>query len=287
MSGFEYHRPGSLDEAVALLQAAPDPAFVLAGGTDLWVHHKLGHLPIAAVVSLRDVPGLDRLETDGDELVVGARVTLARMLGSARAREHAPVLVDAIGCMANVNVRNAATVAGNICNASPAADTAGPLLALDAEVTVVGPDGERRVPIGEWFTAPGSTCIGTREILTAIHVPRQQGAARYERLANRRTADLALAATCLRVVRGDGGGVTDARVTLSAVAPTPRRSAAAEGALVGSTLDDAAIAAAADAAADEASPIDDVRASAWYRVEMVRNLVRRGLQALAAEGGAA
>lgn len=285
MSGFEYHRPTSFDEAVALLGAAPDPAFVLAGGTDLWVHHKLGHMPIAAVISLRDIPGLDTIEAVGDELIIGARVTLAQMLSSELARERTPVLVDAIHCMANVNVRNAATVVGNICNASPAADTAGPLLALDAQVAVVGPDGERRVPIGEWFTAPGSSCLGTREIVTAIHVPAQQGLARYERLANRRNADLALAATCLRVVRGADGVVTDARVTLGAVAATPRRSQAAEGALVGSALDAPAIEAAADAAADEASPIDDVRASAWYRVEMVRNLVRRGLQAIAAQGG--
>jgi aerobic carbon-monoxide dehydrogenase medium subunit len=287
VSGFEYHRPTSLDQAVALLGEAPDPAFILAGGTDLWVHHKLGGMPIAAVVSLQDIPELDTLAADGEGLVIGAKVTLAQMLTSGIAKERAAVLVDAIHCMANVNVRNAATVVGNICNASPAADTAGPLLALDAEVAVVGPDGERRVPIGEWFISPGSSCIGTREIVTAIHLPAQQGLARYERLANRRNADLALVSTCLRVVRGADGTVSDARVTLGAVTATPRRSQAAESALVGSVLDAPAIQAAAEAAADEASPIDDVRATAWYRVEMVRNLVRRGLQTIAAQGGEA
>ncbi len=287
MSSFVYHRPASLDEAVAMLQQGPAPARVLNGGTDLMVQLRGGKRTLGAVVSLVDVPGLDALEADGDGLRLGARVTLGQALDSELVAERAPLLIEALKRMGNVNVRNRATVVGNICNASPAGDTAGPLLALGSTVDVVGPSGERSVPLADWFTGPGSCCLADHEIAVALRVPRQAGAGRYERLANRPTADCAVASIGLLVDRGDDGAVTSARVTLGAVAPTPCRSAAAEAALVGKALDAATITAAADAAAADAAAIDDVRCSAWYRTEMVRNLTRRGLEALAGEGSGA
>ena len=286
MTPFVYHRPTSLDEAVDALQQGPAPAYVLAGGTDLLVRYKLQNQAIGAVVSLRDIPGLDTIEPEGDGLRIGARVCLSQILESALVAERAPVLADAARRMGNANIRNRATIVGNICNASPAADSAGPLLALDAEVVVVGPGGERRVPIAGWFTGPRRQCMADDEIAAAVIVPRQAGVARYERLANRRTADLALVSTCVHLVFADDGTVTEARITLGAVAATPRRSVVAEAILEDVALDDTTIGAAAVAAANDAQPIDDVRASAWYRTEMIRNLVRRGLEALA-PGGAA
>jgi len=285
VKAFDYHRPVTLAEAVQCLQQGPAPAYVLAGGTDLLVRHKLQNQAIGAVVSLRDVPGLDAIEPLGDGLRIGARVTLAQVLSSDLVSERAPVLAAAVRRMANANIRNTATVVGNVCNASPAADTAGPLLALDAEMVVVGPGGERRVPMTSWFTGPRASCLASDEVAAAVVVPRQQGSGCYERLANRRTADLALASTCIHLVVDDDGVVSDARVTLGAVAATPRRSAAAEAILGGAKLDADTIDAAAEAAMSDAQPIDDVRATAWYRREMVRNLVQRGLEGLA--GGAA
>ena len=281
MSSFVYHRPTSLEQAVAMLGEGPAPARVLNGGTDLMVQVRAGKLELGAVVSLVDVPGLDVLDPHGDGLRIGARVSLAAALGSELVAERAPLLLDALRRMGNVNVRNRATVVGNICNASPAADTAGPLLALSAEVEVTGPDGERVVPLDAWFTGPGATCLAADEVAVAVRVPRQRGDGRYERLANRPTADCAVASIGLLVERDPAGLVQHARVTLGAVAPTPCRSAAAEAALVGQPLDDATIVAAADAAAADSAAIDDVRCSAWYRSEMVRNLTRRGLEALA------
>jgi len=281
---FDYHRPTTLAEAVQCLRQGPAPAYVLAGGTDLLVRHKLQNQIIGAVVSLRDVPGLDAIEPEGDGLRIGARVTLAQVLYSDLVTERAPVLAAAARRMANANIRNKATVVGNLCNASPAGDTAGPMLALDAEMVVVGPGGERRVPMASWFTGPRANCLADDEIAAAVSVPRQTGDACYERLANRRTADLALASTCIRLVVGDDGVVTDARVTLGAVAATPRRSVAAESFLEDAQLDADTSGAAAEAAMNDAQPIDDVRATAWYRREMVRNLVRRGLEGLAAGG---
>ena len=283
MSSFVYHRPASLGEAVEMLQQGPAPARVLSGGTDLMVQIRGGRT-VGAVVSLVDIPGLDALEPHGDGLRIGARVTLGQALESELVAERAPLLIDALHRMGNVNVRNRATVVGNICNASPAGDTAGPLLALGAEVEVFGPAGERTVPIEDWFTGPGSSCLGDDELAVALRVPRQEGQGRYERLANRPTADCAVASIGLLVARGADGAITSARVTLGAVAPTPCRSAAAEAALVGKTLTPETIAAAADGAVADASAIDDVRCSAWYRGEMVRNLTRRGLDALAGEG---
>lgn len=284
MSSFVYHRPTSLGEAVAMLQRGPSPACVLNGGTDLMVQIRAGRRAVGTVVSLVGVPDLDTLEPDGEGIRMGARVTLAQALESPLVAERAPLLIDALRRMGNVNVRNRATVVGNICNASPAGDTAGPLLALGAVVEVFGPDGERTVPIGEWFTGPGSSCLAADELAVALRVTRQVGEGRYERLANRPTADCAVASITLLVDRGKDGAVASARVTLGAVAPTPCRSASVEAALVGRPLDAEAIAAAAEAAVADASAIDDVRCSAWYRSEMVRNLTRRGLEALAGEG---
>jgi carbon-monoxide dehydrogenase medium subunit len=284
VSSFVYHRPASLDEAVAMLRDGPAPARVLNGGTDLMVQLRGGKRTVGAVVSLVDIPGLDALEPDGDGLRFGARVTLGQALESELVAERAPLLIEALSRMGNVNVRNRATVVGNLCNASPAGDTAGPLLALGAAVDVVGPAGERSVPLEQWFTGPGSCSLADDEIAVGLRIPRQAGAGRYERLANRPTADCAVASIAMLVDRGDDGSVAAARLTLGAVAPTPCRSGSAEAALVGRSLDPETIAAAADAAAADAAAIDDVRCSAWYRTEMVRNLTRRGLEALAAEG---
>ncbi|MDP7111909.1 MAG: FAD binding domain-containing protein, partial [Myxococcota bacterium] len=129
MSSFVYHRPASLDEAVAMLRQGPAPARVLNGGTDLMVQLRGGKRTVGAVVSLVDIPGLDALEPDGDGLRLGARVTLSQALDSELVAERAPLLIEALRRMGNVNVRNRATVVGNLCNASPAGDTAGPLLA--------------------------------------------------------------------------------------------------------------------------------------------------------------
>ena len=284
MRPFVYHRPTTLPEAVQCLQDGPAPAYVLAGGTDLLVRYKLQNQEIGAVVSLRDIPGLDAIEPEGDGLRIGARVTLAQVLASDLVAERAPILAAAARRMANANIRNKATVVGNLCNASPAADTAGPLLALDAEMVVVGAAGERRVSMASWFTGPRASCLAADEVAAAVSVPRQVGNACYERLANRRTADLALASTCIRLVLDDDGVVTDARVTLGAVAATPRRCVVAEAILEDAELDADTVGAAAEAAMNDAQPIDDVRATAWYRREMIRNLVRRGLEGLAAGG---
>jgi CO/xanthine dehydrogenase FAD-binding subunit len=285
---FAYHRPGSTAEACRLLAADP-AATVLAGGTDLMVHLRQpwrGRRP-SAVVSLRRVEELRRVEVDAAWLRVGAMVSLTALLEHPVVAREYPVLPFTARYMGSPAVRNLATVGGNLANASPAADLPPVLLALDAVAVVASPAGARRLPLADLFRGPGRTALEAGELLAAVEVPRQHAgwAVRYERLDVRRAMDIALAAVALAVRPGPDGTVGEARVALGAVAPTPVRVPAAEAALAGRRLDATTIAAAAAAAAAAARPIDDVRASAGYRREMVEVLVRRGLRAVATGPG--
>jgi carbon-monoxide dehydrogenase medium subunit len=183
--------------------------------------------------------------------------------------------------MGSPAIRNLATVGGNLCNGSPAADLPPVLLALDAEVGIAGPDGERRLPLEAFFRGPGHTALRAGELLTWVEFPRQRPPwpIRYERLDVRRAMDIAIAGAALSI-RRDGGGIGEARVALGAVAPTPLRAREAEAVLVAEGLTAAAIERAAELAMATARPISDIRATAEYRWEMVGTLVRRGLQAL-------
>jgi CO/xanthine dehydrogenase FAD-binding subunit len=192
-----------------------------------------------------------------------------------------PVLPFTARYMGSPAIRNLATVGGNLCNASPAADLPPVLLALDAEVGLAGPAGERRLALAGFFRGPGQTVLRPGELLAWIEVPRKHRGwdVRYERLDVRRAMDIAIAGVALALHRG-GGRVREARVALAAVAPTPLRVPAAEAALREAGLTPAGIEAAAALAATAARPISDVRATAEYRRDMVAALVRRGLAAI-------
>ncbi len=279
---FAYHRPATVREACRILAAEPRAA-VLAGGTDLLVHLGQGWRGKRppAVVNLKRIPGLDAIDTGARAVRIGSLVTLTALMEHPVVRAEYPVLPFTARYMGSPAIRNLATVGGNLCNASPAADLPPVLLALDAEVGLAGPDGERRLPLAAFFRAPGHTALRTGELLLWIELPRRRPGwpIRYERLDVRRAMDIALAAAAVSVHR-EGGRVREARVALGAVAPTPVRVAEAEAALLDGDLDPAAIARAAERAMAAARPIDDVRASAEYRRAMVGTLVRRGLEAL-------
>jgi carbon-monoxide dehydrogenase medium subunit len=281
-----YHRPGTVEEACRLLAAEPRAA-VLAGGTDLMVHLRQpwrGRRP-PAVVSIRRIPELGRIEVTERAVRLGAAVTLGALMEDPTVGAEYPVLPLAARYMGSPAIRNLATVGGNLCNASPAADLPPVLLVLDARAGIAGPGGARTLPLAEFFRGPGQTALGPGELLVWVEWPRA-GAGRagwatgYERLDVRRAMDIAIAAAAL-AVRAEGGRVVEARVALGAVAPTPLRVPAAEAALRAAGLTDAGIAAAAAEAAAACRPIDDVRAGADYRREMVAVLVRRGLARLA------
>lgn len=279
MRPFRYHRPRSVEEACRILANGPG-VHALAGGTDLLVHIKREQKRPAAVVNLKGIPGLSEIRAEDSRIHIGALASLNRLIAHPVIAAEYPVLPYTALFMGSPAIRNLATVGGNVCNASPAADLPPVLLALDAEVGIAGGREARRLPLGEFFSGPGKTVLAPGEILTEVTFRRRPAwAVRYERLDVRRAMDIAIAGAAL-AVRMDGRQCAEARVALGAVAPTPIRVPAAEAALAGRALTDETIDRAAALARDAARPIDDIRGSARYRRDMVEMLVRRGLEGI-------
>ncbi|MFZ5587139.1 MAG: FAD binding domain-containing protein [Thermodesulfobacteriota bacterium] len=285
LPAFDYQRPAGLAEALGLLAQAGGEARPLAGGTDLLVNLKLGKQGCRLVV---DLDGLDELrETGGggSKMRLGALVTAAWLARRAGAMGLMG-LAEAGAALGSPQVRNRATIGGNLCTARPAGDLCTMLLALGASAELAGPLGGRQVALADFFQGPGRTVMGAGELLTAALLPPAgpgQGSA-FEKLGLRQAMEIALvSAAAWLELTPDGKGVVAGRVALGAVAPTPLLSAGAAQALAGQPADEATIARAAAAAAADAKPIDDHRGSADYRRQMAQVLSRRALgRALAA-----
>ena len=281
MKPFEYYAPETLEAAVEIMARYEEGVYPVAGGTDLIPKMRYGQIQPKVVVNLKRIPGLAEIVPQDDgSLKIGALATLTQVASSPEVRERYPMVAQIAGKMASVPVRNLATVGGNLCNAAPSADLAPPLIALDAEAVIFGPQGKRRVPLEVFFTGPGQTVLGRGELLTAVVVPPPDPQARgtYIKHAHREALDIAIVGVAAWVRFEEGGSVCeDARIVLGAVAPTPIRAREAEAAIRGAPLTEERIAEAGRLAAEAARPIDDVRGSAWYRREMVAVLTRRAL----------
>jgi carbon-monoxide dehydrogenase medium subunit len=277
---FEYHSPANTAEAIALLDRYGSSARVIAGGTDLITALKERWEKPAQVINLNAIPELRYIEYDPERgLRIGSGTTVRAVEISPIVRQFYPVIASAAATLASIQIRNLATVAGNICRASPSADMPPALLVLDAVVHLAGPLGERSLPLCEVFTGPGKTVIAANEILTKISIPApaaQSGAA-YLKHSPRVAMDLASIGAAAAVTM-ENGVCTQVRIALGAVAPTPLRVPAAEAVLSGQAPSLALLAQAAQAAAQAAKPIGDIRASADYRREMVAVLVQRALE---------
>jgi aerobic carbon-monoxide dehydrogenase medium subunit len=285
---FELILPGSVDECVkALAQSGPETK-LLAGGTDLLPQLKNGLLKPARVIDLSGVARLRAIETgNGKGLRVGSAVT-ARTLELDRAvRASYLSLAESGALVGSVQVRNLATLGGNICNAAPSADMAPPLLALEAEAVITGPKGERRVPIATFFTGVRRTVLAPDEILVEIVVPNPgpHSGGNYLRHTPRRELDIAVVGVASQLTLANGI-CTKARIALAAVAPVPLRATAAEQALEGQAVTADRIKRAADLAVDAARPISDQRGSAEFRSHLVRVLTRRTLTTALARASA-
>lgn len=281
---FTYLAPTTLHEAVGLLTEHGPQARVLAGGTDLLLRLKSGQWRPRYVVNIKRIPGLDEISFDPVRgLRLGALVTAAALARSAVVRAHYPALTQGAGVMASVQIRNLATVGGNLCNAAPSADLAPPLMALDGAAVIVGPQGQRRLSLDEFFLGPGQTALAPGELLVAVEAPPPQpgSAAVYLKNSPRRAMDIAVVGVAVAMTGSPGSAsdlhCEDVRIVLGAVAPTPLRTRQAEAQLRSREITEENIAQAARTAAQEARPIDDVRGSAWYRRRMVEVLTRRGL----------
>jgi carbon-monoxide dehydrogenase medium subunit len=273
---FEYVAPEAVEEAVALWQEKPDARY-LAGGTDLLTRMRFAEQRASRVVDIKRIADLQALRANG-AVSIGAAVSVAQVAAHPAVQERYPALARCCGALGSYPIRQRATVAGNLCNASPCADTSAALLALDARLTVVGPGGRRTVPLEGFFTGPGQTVLQPGDLVTEVVVPAESAGARaaYGRLARRRGVDIStVAALVVRLAEGKPRW----RVSLLSVAPTPLRVPEAEAIL--DELGPPAADQAAQAAQAACRPITDVRGTAEYRHDMVGVLVRRGVQAVA------
>ncbi len=273
MAGFQYVRPTTLADAIAILQMHGPDARLLSGGTDLLVRLRLGHIQPAVVVDLKRVAALNAgVEDIGAAIRIGARTVMTDLIADERIQRHYPGLVDAARVVGSVQIRNRATLAGNICNASPAADTAPALLVYGAIVHIAGPDGERRIPLAEFFVGPGKTVLTRGDIVTSIElpVPTEPAGAAFGRITRRKGVDLATI-NLVGLVTASG----TARFAFGAVAPTPILVSDASGALGADQHDVDARRAALSRLIAHARPISDVRGTRDYRLAMLHVMADR------------
>lgn len=281
-TGRTYHAPASLDEAVALLAELGDAAGVVAGGTDLVVAARGGRrdLPAAlvAIHGLSELAGISTSPSGG--LALGALVTHADLESSAAVRRHWTALADAAALVGSPATRHVGTLGGNLCNASPAMELGAPLLVYDASVELRSATGSRSLALADFLLGPARTALAPGELLTGVTLPplsAGRAGSAYLRLGYRAAMEIAVVGAAALVALDAEGRCTEARVALTAVAPTVVRSVAAEAVLRGATPTAELVAEAAARATAAARPIDDVRASARYRAAMVPVIVRRAI----------
>jgi len=280
-----YAAPRALGEALELLRAGD--VTIVAGGTDVMPQSHSGKVQFGrTLLNVRRIPELAGIALEGGTVRIGALTTITALLESGLVRERLPILAEAADHFASEQVRNGATVGGNICNASPAGDMLVPLIVLDATIVLAAkPNGSietRSLPLREFLTGPGRTRRAPHELLTAVSVPlpARGFVSRFYKHGTRPALDISAISIGIGGVKRDDR-LESVRVVFGAVAPTPIRAHATERVLEGRRLDAATIEAAAEAAHDEVRPISDLRASAWYRQELVRNMTRRLLEDVA------
>jgi len=276
---FEYHRPSTLEEALDTIHKLDGNCCLLGGGTDLLVAMKEkrgSHVPL---VDIKHIPGIGDIQAQNGELRIGGGASARVIAQSPLVRTRVPILAQALSVVGSMQIGNRATIAGNLANASPAADSAPPLLGLGASVKLVGAAGERWVPLEEFFVGPKKTVIN-REVLTEVRVPvlSQRGKGVFCKLGLRAAPeDIAIVSVAIFALPDDSAkNWQQVRIALGAVAPTPIRALHAEEALASRAIDRKVIDDASRLAAEkDAQPITDIRGSAGYRRAMVQVLVQR------------
>jgi carbon-monoxide dehydrogenase medium subunit len=280
---FDYIRAESIEQVSELLKNGKD-ARLLLGGTDVFVQMRDGAISSGLLIDVKHLPGLNAIKHSRDgSLTIGAAVNLNTIaINEDVVKSFAP-LAEAARSVGSYQLRSRATMGGNLCNASPAADTAPAALVLESILVARGADGERRIPAQEFFTGPGQNALKDEEFITCIEIPfpPKGSAGRYLKLGRNAEGDLAIVGVAvLGYADSDAPSGYRFRMALSSVAPTPIRVPDAERILEADKISEETIAAAADAARRTAKPIDDVRSSASYRSAMVEVFARRALQAV-------
>jgi carbon-monoxide dehydrogenase medium subunit len=282
MRGFSYHKPKDVGEAIALLSKYGGKASVLAGGTDLLVELKKRLKVPSHIIDIKGIPSLDRITVEPEgHLRIGSLVTMATLSTHPALVNGLGVLSMAASKLGSWQVRNRATLGGNICNASPSGETLPALLCLNAQLKLEGTGGERVVPVEDFFLGPGESAAAIGEILTEIVIPPppDKSDGLYKKLALRRAMDLAvIGVAVLGFFDLSRNCFKDIRIGLGAVAPTPIRAKKAEIVLTGKRVNGDLIEEAASAASSESRPLTDIRGSEWYRREMIRHLVEESIR---------
>lgn len=275
MSGVEYLSPGSVAEAVKALQA--DGARVMAGGTDLLVQMRVGRAKPKVVVDLKRIPGIAEIREQDGGFIIGAAASGAAIGEHEGLRQAWPGVVEAANLIGSTQVQGRASLGGNLCNASPAADSVPALIAAGAMCVIAGPKGEREAPVETIQTAPGKTSLAPNEVLIAFRLPKRAAHSgdAYLRLIPRTEMDIAVVGAGVSVTLDASGRCIAARVSVGAVAPTALLVEAAGAALVGSSFEEAALAKLEAAVAAAAKPISDKRGTAEYRTKVAAVLARR------------
>ena len=276
----DYFEPKTISEALALLTKYGAEAKVIAGGTDVMVDIKYKEEP-GCLVNIKKIPGLSAIQQNGSSLRVGSLVTIREIETNSLVRERLPVFWEACHQFASLQIRNTATVGGNICRASPSGETLAPLLVLEAKAKLAFADGEKSVPFTSFFQGPGKSSVGINGLLTEIDVPYPAAGSKgvYLKHAVRGAMDIAMVGVAVLVTPDAAkNSLQDVRIGLGAVAPTPIRATKTEAMLRGKPLSAALVKEAAQMAASESSPISDQRSSAENRRWIVEALTRRGLQ---------
>jgi len=280
MAALQYEAPDTLADAVRLLAKGNGVARVLAGGTDIVVQMQMDVLEPALLVDIKKIPQLRTIQADKGSYRVGAAVTCMELMEHAAFCKTWPGVVDAVKLIGSIQVKGRATLGGNLCNASPAADSVPALIAAGAQLEITGPKGTRQVPVADILAGPGKTSLARDEILGGFLFPRRPAHSgdAYQRITPRTEMDIAVVGVGVSLVLDDAGVCKAARVALGAVAPTALLVKEAADALIGTRVDEAAVNRMAEAASAACRPIDDKRATREYRVKTAGVLARRVAQ---------
>ncbi len=275
-AAFEYHRPKDMDGVLSILQTHGDDARVMAGGHSLIPMMKLRMAEVPHLIDLQDVDGLSGIDIGADSIRIGAMVTQAEIIDHADLARAAPILREASLQIADPQVRYMGTVGGNVANGDPGNDMPGLMQCLDAAFTLVGPDGERSVPAREFYEAAYMTAREDDEVLTAVTIPMPKGGYAYEK-QKRKIGDYATAAAAVQIVK-DGDTCTSAAIAMTNLSDTPVFSQGACDALVGTSVDDAAIKAAVTAMLGDIDPSEDNRGPIAFKKHVAGVILRRAIE---------
>ena len=279
MHPFAYAAPSTVKEAVEILTKHGEKARPMAGGTDLLVQIRGGKFDLDMVVDIKKIPELTKVTNNNEGLVIGSAVACHQLYDDDEISKNYPGLIDAATLIGGIQIQSRSGFGGNLCNATPSADGIGPLIVYSAVANIQGESGTRSIPVEEFCTGPGRNALGKGEMLVSLSLPNKGNGfgAAYERFIPRNEMDIAVAAVASSIIVGEDGKITEARIALASVGPTPILAKKASDFLIGKEANEASFKEAAAIARTECSPIEDMRGTIEQRQHLVEVITLRTL----------